>query len=464
MPTALRVGLREPGAILLVSCYELGHQPLALAAPMGFLMSAGFRPAALDLAVEAMDADRVREARLVAISVPMHTALRLGVRAAARIRDLNPAVRICFYGLYATLNAEYLLRHGADWVIGGELEGALVELAEALDRGEEQPDIGGRVPRLERLPGVFPRREVLPPLERYARLEWDGQARLAGYAEASRGCKHDCLHCPIPPVYGRRFFVTPVEQVLEDIRRQVEAGARHIKFGDPDFLNGPGHAMRVLRAAHAEHPNLTFDFTAKIEHLLKHRALLPEMRALGCIFAVSAVESLSDTVLAHLKKGHTGADVAEALTAMRSAGIAMRPSLMPFTPWATSADYLDLLAWAAEQALLEAIDPVHYTIRLLIPPGSLLLESPAMRPHLGALDEAAFCYRWTHPDPRMDRLQREAAALVERCERERCGPRETHARLWELAHAVLECPLTPVPEPRVPSTGKPPRLTESWFC
>jgi radical SAM superfamily enzyme YgiQ (UPF0313 family) len=464
MPTALRVGLREPGAILLVSCYELGHQPLALASPMGFLEAAGFHPAALDLSVEGLDAEVVRRARLVALSVPMHTALRLGVRAAERIRELNPAARVCFYGLYATLNAEYLLRHGADWVVGGELEGALVELAQALDRGEEHPDAGGPAPRLERLPVVSPRREALPPLERYARLEWHGELRLAGYAEASRGCKHDCLHCPIPPVYGRRFFITAVEQVLEDIHQQVEAGARHITFGDPDFLNGPGHAMRVLRAAHADHPDLTFDFTAKIEHLLKHRALLSEMRALGCIFVVSAVESLSDTVLAHLKKGHTRADVAEALTAIRAAGIAMRPSLMPFTPWATSADYLDLLAWAAEEALLEAIDPVHYTIRLLVPPGSLLLESPAMQPHLGALDEAAFCYRWTHPDPRMDSLQREAAALVERCERERCEPQETHARLWELAHRVLYRPLTPVPAPRVPSIEKPPRLTESWFC
>jgi len=72
--------LRQPGAILLVSCYELGHQPLGLAWPRAFLERAGYAPETLDLAVEPFDADKAQRARLVAISVPMHTALRLGVR------------------------------------------------------------------------------------------------------------------------------------------------------------------------------------------------------------------------------------------------------------------------------------------------------------------------------------------------------------------------------------------------
>src|SRR5438552_4103077 len=96
--------LRSHGSVLFVSCYELGHQPLAVALPMGFLHRAGFKPDALDIAVERLDPLRLGRARLVAISVPMHTALRLGVRVAERARQDNPQVRICFYGLYAALN------------------------------------------------------------------------------------------------------------------------------------------------------------------------------------------------------------------------------------------------------------------------------------------------------------------------------------------------------------------------
>src|SRR5947208_5347709 len=101
------VAMREPGAILLVACYELGHQPLAVAWPAAFLERQGYAPAVMDVSVEPFDPEKARRARLVAISVPMHTALRLGVRVAEQIRALNPSAHICFYGLYATLNADH---------------------------------------------------------------------------------------------------------------------------------------------------------------------------------------------------------------------------------------------------------------------------------------------------------------------------------------------------------------------
>src|SRR5439155_23828403 len=131
--------LRSTGSVLFISCYELGHQPLAVASPMGFLHRAGFAPAVLDIAVERLDAEKVERAGLVAISVPMHTALRLGVRVAERVRQINPAARICFYGLYAALNADFLLEQTADYCIGGECEEPLVALAEALEADRAEP-------------------------------------------------------------------------------------------------------------------------------------------------------------------------------------------------------------------------------------------------------------------------------------------------------------------------------------
>ena len=446
--------LRPPGAILLVSCYELGHQPLGLAWPRAFLERAGYAPETLDLAVEPFDADKARRARLVAISVPMHTALRLGVRAADQVRRLNGSCRIVFYGLYALLNAEYLSAHGADAVLGGELEQELVALVRRWDEGEE-PAIEPRV-TLQRLPFPPPSRAGLPALTRYASLARAGELVPAGYVEASRGCLHTCLHCPVPAVYGGRFFTVPRDVVLTDIRRLVAAGAGHITFGDPDFLNGPGHAVKLVRALHDEFPHVSYDFTAKIEHVLEQRRLFPAFGATGCAFVVSAVESLSDAVLAQLEKGHTKADVVVALDILRDAGIPLRPSFVPFTPWSTRDDYLELLSFVGTKALIDHVDPVQYTIRLLIPPGSLLLSRPAIRPFLGGLDAAAFTYRWTHPDPRMDELQRAASALVQRAASASEDAWTTFNRLRVLAGGRVA---TPPPERPIPA-----RLTEPWFC
>src|SRR5207249_1573183 len=454
-----------PGAILLVACYELGHQPLAVAWPAAFLEREGYAPAVMDVSVEPFDAERVRRAKLVAISVPMHTALRRGVTVAERARTVNAACHIAFYGLYATLNADHLLAGVADSVMSGEIESTLVDLAQRLAssqhrQGDPKPRAPGLpLPVLQKLSFPVPSRTKRPSLKKYGRLERDGGLEVVGYVEASRGCKHMCRHCPIPPVYGGRFFVVPTEVLLTDIRQQVDAGATHITYGDPDFLNGPGHALAVARALHDEFPSLTFDVTAKIEHLLRHRDRLPELARIGCAFVVSAAESLSDTVLAHLDKGHTRTDIETAVRLVTAAGMALRPTWVPFTPWTTLDDYRELLDFVESHELIDAIDPVQYSIRLLVPPGSLLLESGAMRPFLGPLVQDAFYYRWIHPDPRMERLAGDVAALVAQAAEAREDTVTTFNRIRHLADAAAGArPRADLTLP--PGRTRPPRLTE----
>ena len=452
--------MREPGLILLIACYELGHQPLAVAWPAAFLERAGYRPAVMDLSVEPLDAEKVRRARLVAISVPMHTALRVGVAAAARVRALNPDAHVCFYGHYATLNAAELLATCADSVLAGELEPELIALADRLGGAAAG---GGRHVTLERLDFPVPARSALPSLKKYAHVEREGRRELAAYVEASRGCKHHCRHCPIPPVYGGRFFVVPVATVLADVRQQVAAGARHVTFGDPDFLNGPRHALAVARGLHTEFPRVTFDFTAKIEHLLRQRASLDALAALGCAFVVSAAESLDDAVLARLDKGHTRADIVEALRLTRAAGIALRPTWVAFTPWTTLDGYRAWLDFLAEERLVDHVDPVQYGIRLLIPPGSLLLDLPELRAQVSAPVPGTFHHQWTHADPRVERLAGEIAAAVAAAAEHDEDAAVTFDRVRALAAAAAGAPV-PGPVGLATDRRRPPRLTEPWFC
>jgi radical SAM superfamily enzyme YgiQ (UPF0313 family) len=464
--------MRIRGDILLISCYELGHQPFHLASLSAMLRQDGYQPICVDTAVGTLSDEAIQQAHFVAISVPMHTALRLGERVAQRIRTLNPHAHICLYGLYALLNADHLLEKTIDAAIGGEYEVPLLKLVHAL---EEQggtivvPGVHTREvksgPWIQRTPFIVPERKSLPPLARYARLEWGEEWRVVGYTEATRGCKHTCLHCPITPIYGGRFFAVPVAIVLADIRTQVKRGARHITFGDPDFLNGPTHALRIARALHQEFPDLTFDATIKIEHLLKHRDLLPELRELGCIFVVSAVESLNDVVLERFQKNHTGADVDTAFEIMERANISLRPSLLPFSPWETLDSYIELLNFFEEHHLIEHIDPVHLSIRLLIPPGSAILDIPDSVQWLGELDAAAYTYRWHHPDPRMDALHQEVSVCVEQAQGCETDPVETFFSIKALALAARNEDFAV--EQAVQRYGERkvlPHLSESWFC
>ena len=237
----------SPFEVVLINPYELGRQPFGLAEPAALLKHAGFAVACLDLSLQKLDPDVLRNARLVAIHVGMHTATRIAVEALPHIQRLAPHAHLCVYGLYAPMNEALLRRLGVGTVLGGEVEPALLSVGQRLRaNGTAAAECGTEpaqsepVVSLGRVPFEVPDRSGLPELSRYAHLVLpDGSTRVSGFVEGSRGCKHLCRHCPVVPVYQGSFRIVPVHVVLEDIAQQVRDGATHISFGDPDFFNGP---------------------------------------------------------------------------------------------------------------------------------------------------------------------------------------------------------------------------------
>ena len=158
-------------------------------------------------------------------------------------------------------------------------------------------------------------------------------------------------------------------------------------LGDPDFFNGIGHAVAVVRALHDEFPNLSYDVTIKIEHLLKHAEHIATLKETGCAFVTSAVESVDDQTLKVLDKGHTREDFIRAVALCRDADLPLAPTFVTFTPWLNLAGFRDLLQLIADLDLVSAVSPVQWAIRLLIPNGSLLLDLPEVRSVIKGFDE-----------------------------------------------------------------------------
>jgi radical SAM superfamily enzyme YgiQ (UPF0313 family) len=430
--------------IVLLSTYEMGRQPLGLASPAAWLRNAGHDITAIDLAREPLSAEVISDARLIALFLPMHTATRLALRIIPRIRAVNPTAHLCAYGLYAPLNERLLREQGVQTILGGEYEQGLVDLA----AGRTVPTIS-----LDRQKFQIPDRTGLPALTTYAQLATSAGRRTAGYTEASRGCKHRCLHCPVVPVYNGIFRIIQRDIVLADIRQQVAAGATHITFGDPDFFNGPTHAIHIVEDLHREFPSVTYDATIKIEHLLNHREHLSTLRETGCAFVVSAVESIDDDVLAKLEKGHTREGFVEAVHLMRAKGVPLSPTFIPFTPWTTAASTRDLLRTLAALDLIENVATIQLGIRLLIPEGSRLLELADIRRIIGPFDANRLTYPWQHVDPAMDAL----SAKIQNLAKTKSTRAELFAQIWDLANCgAFEAPMT--------SRATIPYLTEPWYC
>jgi radical SAM superfamily enzyme YgiQ (UPF0313 family) len=452
--------------VLLISTYDLGHQSFGLASASAALQAAGAQVSCADVSRDRLAPADVASADLIGFFLPMHTATRLAVPVIERVRAINPDARLCAFGLYAPLNATLLRDLGVPEILGAEFEDDLGRLASGVapivDAAPRQLPDGSRVrPVVPRVDFRVPDRSALPALARYAKLRIGTERRVAGYTEASRGCKHRCRHCPIVPVYDGRFRVVPADIVLADVRGQVAAGAGHVTFGDPDFFNGIRHAEAIVRALHAEFPGVSYDVTIKIEHLLLHAGMLTLLRDTGCAFVTSAVESVDDDVLEKLEKGHTRAGFERAVALCREVGLTLSPTFVAFTPWTTLERYCELLQAIDELGLVEQVSPIQLAIRLLITEGSRLLELPAICAIAPAFDAATMTYPWCHADPRVDQLQEALASLVGAGVS--AGRSETFGRVWAAAHAAAGV-VPPARRPDILQVAAIPYLDEPWYC
>jgi hypothetical protein len=472
--------------VLLLSTYELGHQPLGIAGPAAALEASGHATRGVDLAIDDISAETLEWADAVAISIPMHTATRLALEAISAVRSRRATIPVAWHGLYAPVLAHSDLILPGDLLVAGDAVPALLTWLQGVDEREgrsatsvanpadgqagEAVAAEGRVlielgsPR-QIGPSHRPLRRDLPPLASYANLLIEDREIVTASVEASRGCNHLCRHCPVASVYRGRSRPVDAGAVLDDVAQVVAAGAGHISFADPDFLNRPRHALDVARRLHGVFPAVTFDATVKVEHILRHRTIWPELASSGLIFIVSAFESVDDRILALLDKGHTAADEALALEVVRAAGIELRPSWLPFTPWTTLASIGALLEFSAHEDLVWSTDPVQYSIRLLLPNGSLLLEhgDETLARSLRGADEGSA--RWVAAAEGLDDLQLAIAARAETAQDEAVDI--TFAAIWDLALRAGAPLASGPPQPRVARWLAPaqrPRLSESWFC
>jgi radical SAM superfamily enzyme YgiQ (UPF0313 family) len=453
--------------IALISTYELGHQPFGLASPAVWLRKRGYAVTCMDLSREALNVQALREAELIAFYVPMHTATRLTVELLQPVRHINPTAHLAAYGLYASLSSDILRAHGIATLLGGEFEQSVVDLADHLSGVSALPqnhplDSSVSLPRLR---FHLPDRSGLPNLRSYAHLVLpSGEHRTAGYTEASRGCKHHCRHCPIVPVYNGVFRIVDRDIVLADIRQQVSAGAQHITLGDPDFFNGIGHAIPLVEAIHREFPQLTYDVTIKVEHLLRNAESLRVLRETGCLFIISAVESLDNSVLKRLEKNHTREDFFRLVELCRSLGITLQPTFVPFTPWTTIDQIADLFEQLQRLDLAEAVAPIQLAIRLLITAKSRLLELEEVQRAIGPFDAAALVYPWKNPDPSVDQLCEELQETVAGSEKDKASRSATFEKMCRAVGRRAQRDLILRTQPELGPTVTVPYLNEAWYC
>lgn len=268
----------------------------------------------------------------------------------ARARRVLPEVFTIAGGPHATaLPADLLDEIDAlDAVCVGEGDDSLVEVCDALDRGESLHGIAGLHLRHGGFTGA---RDVVDDLDRLATLDrelldWDAYKRVGGFkgvaspgiirrgieaaqVHLSRGCYARCVFCSTNAVWGERarpgIRRHSIPRVLEEIDRLVvERGVNHISFED-DIFPPTVRYLEELGQELIRRP-VSWSCNARVDGLRREHFEL--MAASGCLKIDFGVESGSERILELNKKLVTREKVVSVFAEARRVGILRTAYLM----------------------------------------------------------------------------------------------------------------------------------------
>ncbi|MDA9593325.1 hypothetical protein N9R67_00530 [Candidatus Actinomarina sp.] len=426
--------------ILLLSFYDLGKQPKIISELYKKLDNGSNQIDIIDYSIEEKDLT-LDNYDVLGIYASMHTA---SVLAEQYLRDRKLPNKLFVFGLYANVFSEmfsdFQSIHSFD---SDELESFLqVQLNPNYSYKHTVPD-----------------RTILPSITDYSHIVDGSNNLIAGSVETTYGCKHECTHCPVPIEFKGMFKTFGTEKIITDVTNQVEEGAKHISFNDPDFFNGPKHALKILQLLNEKHPSITYDSTIKVEHILKYPDYFQELKNLNMLFVISAFETTNDHVLNILQKNHSSNDLNKAVELSLENNIDIRPTWMPFSPWTEQNDLISIIKLIENYKLRETVDPIQLTIKLLVPKNSLILKRPEMKEYLLDYDPASFSYAWKYKFPNIDNIQNELFTYVLQHESE-----NDYTQYLGLVDILESHTNETLLNSEKYSQRIVPKLSETWFC
>ena len=426
--------------ILLLSFYDLGKQPKIISELYKKLDNGSNQIDIVDYSIEEKDLT-LDNYDVLGIYASMHTA---SVLAEQYLRDRKLPNKLFVFGLYANVFSEmfsdFQSIHSFD---SDELE-SLLQVQLNLNYSFKH---------------TVPDRTILPSITDYSHIVDGSNNLIAGSVETTYGCKHECTHCPVPIEFKGMFKTFGTEKIITDVTNQVEDGAKHISFNDPDFFNGPKHALKILQLLNEKHPSITYDSTIKVEHILKYPDYFQELKNLNMLFVISAFETTNDHVLNILQKNHSSNDLNKAVELSLENNIDIRPTWMPFSPWTEQNDLISIIKLIENYKLRETVDPIQLTIKLLIPKNSLILKRPEMEENLLNYDPASFSYAWKYKFPNIDNIQNELFTYVLQHESE-----NEYTQYLGLVDILESHTGETLLNPEKYNQRIVPKLSETWFC
>jgi len=346
----------SPVPFSVLASRHAGTPPLGVAYLAAALQQKGYRVGIVDMNLCSSTRRylrrflEIKHPRVVGIS-SLTESYPNAVRIAAMVREISDHIAVVIGGPHVTFAAEEALRTGVfDFVVCGEGERTLVELADSLLRGGKSPE---EIPGLHwrkgeeiyrnapRTPGLG--LDELPlPARRLLRLE---EYPNAGAVITGRGCPNRCIFCTAGAMFGGQYRRRSPQQVAEEIDRLAGMGARSLMFLDDTLTADLDRLDRLLFLMDRKGIRLPWVCESRVD--IEETGFFDRMARAGCTGVQFGVESGSPEVLSRLGKGICLDQVIRAVGAAHRAGIHPVCSLMIGLPDDTEKTVLQTIEFAA---------------------------------------------------------------------------------------------------------------------
>ena len=363
--------------------------PLGLSYVAAALEKAGFEVQVIDNYLLEKTVDQVKleveklNPEIVGITCSSATYGRC-VETAKAIKDTLPSCKVVVGGWHPSYEPESMLEHPQiDYVVMGEGERAMVELATGIKHGADPrsipiPGVAFRregeivknpqkfINNLDELP--FPARHLLP-MHLYDRQIEYLDVKPVDNMNIMRGCPYNCAFCEVKQLWGTACRSFSPSRVLDEISHLVaNYGTKGIYFINDNFTIRKKHTFELCELIRKSGLDLEWVCDTRVD--LVSRELLREMKAAGCKTIWFGGESGSQRILDKVNKGVSLEETEKAFRICREEGIQTACSFLLGIPEETVSEMEVTFKFARK------LDPdwCRFNIYVAVPGSSLYRE------------------------------------------------------------------------------------------
>jgi anaerobic magnesium-protoporphyrin IX monomethyl ester cyclase len=364
--------------------------PLGLSYIAGALENTGFKVEMFDNYLLNKPIDEVKQ--LVARLNPEIVGITCGsatyrrcLETAKAVKETMPSCRVVVGGWHASYLPDSLLQQpDVDYVVMGEGERAMVELASHITAGKDEAALDGIagigykhdgtvtknppkfIENMDEIP--FPARHLLP-MHLYDRAIEFLNAKPADVMSIARGCPFSCAFCETKKLWGNVCRTFSPERVMDEVRYMIEKfGTQGIYFINDNFTIKKKQTEELCDLL--KKSGLDLEWACDTRTDLVNEELLEKMKKAGCQAIWFGVESGSPRILKRINRTITLEQTENAFRLCKKVGIRVACSFMLGFPDETLEDL------EATRKFADKLDPdwCQFNVFIAYPDSSLYQE------------------------------------------------------------------------------------------